>query len=172
MASRESLHLPLSPSLCVRACMNAFLTHLPVFTWTSVCTLERGNANIYKSLWGDKLLSHRKTARRPWLSLHIYLLSLSLPLSLTLNCFLYFSLYLRHTLYLSLLPPPPFSLSFSHGELLALFLLFDATGQPNKLSRVVSLYLLYTQDYSSGHFRPYKCLVWMYISLLEQIQLV
>lgn len=107
MASWELLHPPLSPSLCVLAWMNAFLTHLSVFIWASMCMLKHRHVNIYKSS-GDKLLSHKKTAISNWLSLHIYMLFLfyypSHSIASSLSHFILVSLSQKHSLPLSATP--------------------------------------------------------------------
>lgn len=36
-------------ALFVCVYMNPFLTHLPVFTWMSVCTVKRRGVNVYNS---------------------------------------------------------------------------------------------------------------------------
>lgn len=83
-------------------------------------------------------------------------------LSLTLNFSLYFSLYLSVTLAetlsssptpfsVSTVPLHPISLSISPGEPPVLCLLFPKTGQPDRLSRVLSLYLIYSASCVQPH---------------------
>ena len=73
----------------VCACMNAFLTHLPVFPWMSALWK---NANVHKSSW-DKLLSDKKTALRLQFILQTYELYWLNLIPRAANCSIYFLLY-------------------------------------------------------------------------------
>lgn len=116
---------PLSPTLCVLAWMHFSLIYLCLHG--CLCThwsVEMWKfTNPYTEIW--ELLSHKKTTLCPWLSLHIYMLFLSLSnypshsIALSISHFIKVSLFQTHSLPLSATPSltlyspsPPISPSF------------------------------------------------------------
>lgn len=141
-----------TPAFCHRACVRSHecIPHTSTCVCIDVCVCaEAWRREHVQILTGRSIvITQENSPLSLTFSSHVRALALSptIPHTQLLSLFLTLSQChsLRHALSLSVSVLPLPRLWFSHGELPVLCSLFDETGQPSKLSRVVSLYLFHS----------------------------